>query len=265
MASRGRCSLAACGRSEQARTGGSAPGNRGRMPVPGSRLGVTPMARAGRGPRLPQQAQRDRPRYHAEARPVGPGRTTPSCACARARHRAVGEREVDRRVRPARRAAPRRELAAGVLGLALQGIAVAQRRRAPGLRRLAQELRDDISGGPGAPAAPVASSNRSSAQEIGARRDLSAGGRDCRVRPRRKRRRRPLRQASAERRRPTTPHKSARGTLTAPSEARWSVMNWQSSKRVAAAFRRATSQASATFDASVARLNMLSPKKARPS
>ena len=38
------------------------------------------------------------------------------------------------------------QLAAGLLGLAVQGIAVAQRRRAPGLRRLAQELRDDISG-----------------------------------------------------------------------------------------------------------------------
>jgi hypothetical protein len=34
-----------------------------------------------------------------------------------------------------------------LLGLALQGDAVAQRRRAPGLRRLAQELRDDASRG----------------------------------------------------------------------------------------------------------------------
>ena len=33
-----------------------------------------------------------------------------------------------------------------VLRLAVQGIAVAQRGRAPGLRRVAQELRDDISG-----------------------------------------------------------------------------------------------------------------------
>ena len=53
--------------------------------------------------------------------------------------------------------------------------------------------------------------------------------------------------------------------LTAPKEARWSVMNWQSSKVKPPTFSRATSQASATFDASVARLNMLSPKKARPS
>jgi hypothetical protein len=42
-------------------------------------------------------------------------------------------------------------------------------------------------------------------------------------------------------------------------------MNWQSSNVKLPTLRRATSQASATFDASVARLNMLSPKKARPS
>ena len=42
-------------------------------------------------------------------------------------------------------------------------------------------------------------------------------------------------------------------------------MNWQSSKVKPPTFRRATSQASATLDASVARRNMLSPKKARPS
>ena len=53
--------------------------------------------------------------------------------------------------------------------------------------------------------------------------------------------------------------------LTAPNEARWSVMNWQSSRVNPPTLSRATSQASATFDASVARLNMLSPKKARPS
>ena len=40
-------------------------------------------------------------------------------------------------------------------------------------------------------------------------------------------------------------------------------MNWQSSRVKPPTFSRATSQASATFDASVARLNMLSPKKAR--
>ena len=42
-------------------------------------------------------------------------------------------------------------------------------------------------------------------------------------------------------------------------------MNWQSRSVEPPTFRRATSQASATFEASVARLNMLSPKKARPS
>lgn len=42
-------------------------------------------------------------------------------------------------------------------------------------------------------------------------------------------------------------------------------MNWQSSRVKWPAFKRATSQASATFEASVAVLNMDSPKKARPS
>lgn len=42
-------------------------------------------------------------------------------------------------------------------------------------------------------------------------------------------------------------------------------MNWQSSSVKPPARSRATSHASATFDASVARENMLSPKKARPS
>jgi hypothetical protein len=53
--------------------------------------------------------------------------------------------------------------------------------------------------------------------------------------------------------------------LTAPSEARWDVMNWQSRSVNPPTFSRATSQASAIFEASVIRLNMLSPKKARPS
>jgi hypothetical protein len=53
--------------------------------------------------------------------------------------------------------------------------------------------------------------------------------------------------------------------LTAPSEARWSVMNWQSRSVKLPTVMRATSQARATFDASRTRLNMLSPKKARPS
>jgi hypothetical protein len=43
------------------------------------------------------------------------------------------------------------------------------------------------------------------------------------------------------------------------------VRNWQSNNVKPPATSRATSQASATFDASVRRLNMLSPKKARPS
>jgi hypothetical protein len=42
-------------------------------------------------------------------------------------------------------------------------------------------------------------------------------------------------------------------------------MNWQSSSLKPPTRSRATSQASATFDASFMRLNMLSPKKAAPS
>ena len=43
--------------------------------------------------------------------------------------------------------------------------------------------------------------------------------------------------------------------LVAPSDARWSVMNWQSSSVKLPTFNRATSHAKATFDASAARLN----------
>ena len=42
-------------------------------------------------------------------------------------------------------------------------------------------------------------------------------------------------------------------------------MNWQSSRVKPPTLSRATSQASATFDASVMRLNIDSPKNARPS
>jgi len=40
-------------------------------------------------------------------------------------------------------------------------------------------------------------------------------------------------------------------------------MNWQSSSSIRAAFIAATSQASATFEALSARLNMLSPQNTR--
>jgi hypothetical protein len=42
-------------------------------------------------------------------------------------------------------------------------------------------------------------------------------------------------------------------------------MNWQSSSLNPPTFIRATSHAKATLDASAIRLNMLSPKNARPS
>jgi len=41
-------------------------------------------------------------------------------------------------------------------------------------------------------------------------------------------------------------------------------VNWQSSKSASARRSAATSQASATFEASLARLNMLSPQYTRP-
>jgi hypothetical protein len=50
---------------------------------------------------------------------------------------------------------------------------------------------------------------------------------------------------------------------TAPSEARCGVRNWQSSNKTPPRRNAATSQASATFDESVAWLNMLSPQNTR--
>jgi len=50
----------------------------------------------------------------------------------------------------------------------------------------------------------------------------------------------------------------------APSEARCGVVNWQSSNSHLARRIAATSHASATFEASLARLNMLSPQNTRP-
>jgi len=102
---------------------------------------------AGGGAWNPQQAQRDRPGCRAPSRPVSAleGRDRP---VARLRDdRAMGRREADRRLRASRCSAAGPPLEPHLLGLALQGIALAQRRRAPGLRRLAQELRDDVSGG----------------------------------------------------------------------------------------------------------------------
>ena len=60
--------------------------------------------------------------------------------------RAVGNGEADRRLRPDGRQAAGRTVGAALLRLALQGKPVAQRRRGSGLRRLAQELRDELAG-----------------------------------------------------------------------------------------------------------------------
>jgi len=49
----------------------------------------------------------------------------------------------------------------------------------------------------------------------------------------------------------------------APIDARCGVMNWQSSSSTPARPSAATSQASAIFDASGTRLNMLSPQNTR--
>ena len=146
-------------------------------------------------------------------------------------------------------------LAARVLGLALQGIAVAQRDRASGLRRLAQELRDDISGGPGGAGGAGRVEQPVERQQI--RRDFAADGARCAgAGSARARRRNGAAPAPASRRQApptTTRHSALAERVTAPSEARWSVMNWQSSKVKPPTFRRATSQASATFEASVMR------------
>ena len=58
---------------------------------------------------------------------------------------ALGGAAADRRLRPARRAQSPGPVPARLLGLALQGNAQPERRRAPDLRCLAQELRDDPS------------------------------------------------------------------------------------------------------------------------
>ena len=60
------------------------------------------------------------------------GRTLSSASGLR-KHSAMGGGKADRRVRPGRSAAPRQELEPNFLGLALQGIALAQRRRKSGL------------------------------------------------------------------------------------------------------------------------------------
>ena len=82
----------------------------------------------------------------------------------------------------------RQALASRLLRLALQGIAVAQRGRAPGLRRLAQELRDDISGG--SAGARGAGHARATCR---ARGNRAARRRRPGARPRAARRRRPRR------------------------------------------------------------------------
>jgi hypothetical protein len=95
---------------------------------------------ARRGARHPQQAQRHREDTGTPSRSVG-AVEGPARAASRLRDDGtVGGRKVDRSLRPGRRPKARQELEPDLLGLALQGIAVAQRGRASDLRRLAQEL-----------------------------------------------------------------------------------------------------------------------------
>ena len=120
-------------RPQAAGLGGRKQGHRRSAAAIGQHRRRDPDGRAGGGHRLAQQAQRDRPRLHAEARPGNPRQ---GCADPTARlriDRAVGDRAADRRLRPARRAPPRHQLGAGLFGLAVQGKPVAQRGRASGL------------------------------------------------------------------------------------------------------------------------------------
>jgi len=132
----------------RSRPAGAEPGGGGQEGrTGGGQSGGHADAAARRRPRHPQQAERHRENGGAASRPVG-ALEGPDRAVARVRDDgSVGRGEAHRRLCPGRRPAHGQEMGARLLGLALQGIAVAQRRRAPGLRRVAQELRDDVSGG----------------------------------------------------------------------------------------------------------------------
>ena len=122
----------------------AAAGHRQCPAVPGQRVGGDPDGRARRGARPAEQAQRNRPRHPPSPRPVGPAARRGRPLAGLRDDGALGVRAADGGFRPARGAAHRRPLAARLFRLALQGIAVAQHGRAPGLRRLAQELRDGV-------------------------------------------------------------------------------------------------------------------------
>ena len=102
---------------------------------------------------------------------------------------------------------PDEQLGAGLLGLGVQGIAVAQRRRASGLRRLAQELRNDISGR----RRRARRRRRRAARRAPRIRAEARGAGAGELRRNRRRRRSPSRAPPT-----ATRHKSSRGTLTAP-------------------------------------------------
>ena len=58
---------------------------------------------------------------------------------------------------------------------------------------------------------------------------------------------------------------SARGSSRPPNEARWAVRCWQSMVAMPRSRQKATSAASAIFEASVRCANIDSPKNIRPS
>ena len=177
-----------------------------------------------------------------------------SCGCARARRPRRGSRSII----PARSSSSTSRSSTSswkrvLLGLALQGAPVAQRRPAPDLRRLGQELRDVL---PRQRARHGDRAGRAASGQPVERAEIAAPRRaDADAPP----------SEPVERARPATRRNRARSISTAPSEARCGVWNWQSSKVNPPTLSRATSQASATFDASVARLTIDSPKNARPS
>src|SRR4030095_5948127 len=101
---------------------------------------------ASRRARPFEQAQRHRERPDPETGPGDPGEELRRPAASLRDYGALGGQEAVRRLVSGRGTAFRPALGTGVLRLALQGEPVSERRRAPSLRCLAQELRDDLSG-----------------------------------------------------------------------------------------------------------------------
>ena len=125
--------LAACGK-QSAEENASAPViSNSAAPIGANQPGVTPMAQRVAVLGDPQQAQWHRSERRAPPGPIGPLEGRDRAAARLRSDGAVGRGKAHRRLRPGRRPAPGQEMGAGLFGLALQGVAVAQRRRASGL------------------------------------------------------------------------------------------------------------------------------------